>query len=222
MWDVIAQYGIAELSIPNSLGFEIATVLEGAVIAGELQPDEVYSARNLAARFGVSVTPVREALLALTNEGLFEPVRNRGFRVVRPSSTELDNLLELRRLIEIPTARVAAEMGTDQHTLKQLRVLAKIIETAALNRDIVTLCRVDIDFHCMQLAIAGNPQLVSAVRSFRVRSRIYGIAELVGAGVSEELSRDHSRMVDLIEARDADAAEQLMAEHLGHVRKSWA
>lgn len=217
---------IGELSIPNSLSFEIARSLEGAVISGELGPGEVYSARHLAEKFGVSATPVREALLALTNEGLLEPVRNRGFRVVRPTDEELDDLLELRRLIEIPTARKAAQAGTDEQTLSQLRVLARAIEIAAHERDIVTLCRVDIEFHCLQMSIAGNPQLVAAVRSFRVRSRLYGIAELVAddptAEVDEALTLDHLRMVDQIEARDADAAERLMAEHLTHVRKSWA
>jgi DNA-binding GntR family transcriptional regulator len=225
---ILIQEGknIVELSIPNSLSSEIARSLEGAVISGELGPGEVYSARHLAEKFGVSATPVREALLALTNEGLLEPVRNRGFRVVRPTDEELDNLLELRRLIEIPTARKAAQVGTDEQTLRQLRELAKTIEIAATERDFVTLCRVDIEFHCLQMSIAGNPQLVAAVRSFRVRSRLYGIAEVIGDNPAEEmneaLTRDHSRMVDLIEARDADAAEQLMAGHLSHVRKSWA
>lgn len=217
---------LGELSIPKSLSFEIARSLEGAVISGELGPGEVYSARHLAEKFGVSATPVREALLALTNEGLLEPVRNRGFRVVRPTGEELDDLVELRRLIEIPTARKAAQTGTDEQTLSQLRVLARAIEIAAHERDIVTLCRVDIEFHCLQMSIAGNPQLVTAVRSLRVRSRLYGIAELVGDDPTEEvdeaLTRDHLRMVDQIEARDADAAELLMAEHLTHVRKSWA
>ena len=138
------------------------------MISGELGPGEVYSARQLAEKFGVSATPVREALLALTNEGLLEPVRNRGVSRRAPH----------RRRTGQPAGVAAPHRGT--------------------NGAQGGAGRVDIEFHCLQMSIAGNPQLVAAVRSFRVRSRLYGIAELVGDDPTEEvneaLTRDHLRM----------------------------
>ncbi len=57
-------------------------MLRASIVAGELEPGEIYSAPALAERLGVSATPVREAMLDLAKDGLVEPVRNRGFRIV--------------------------------------------------------------------------------------------------------------------------------------------
>jgi DNA-binding GntR family transcriptional regulator len=65
----------------NSLREQVSHALRAALIAGELRPGVVYSAPVLAAGFGVSATPVREAMLDLAKEGLVEVVRNKGFRV---------------------------------------------------------------------------------------------------------------------------------------------
>jgi len=74
----------------GSLREQVSRALEAALVAGELQPGEIYSAPGLAERFGVSATPVREALLDLVRDGFVEVVRNRGFRVVEMSETDLD------------------------------------------------------------------------------------------------------------------------------------
>jgi len=65
-----------------SLRGEAVRRIRAAIIYGEIAPQEIHSAPALAARMGVSVTPVREALLELTSRGMVEQVRNRGFRVV--------------------------------------------------------------------------------------------------------------------------------------------
>ena len=68
-------------------------------------PGEVYSAPVLGARFGVSATPVREAMVDLSREGLVETVPNKGFRVTAVSESDLDDIAALRMLIEPPTVR---------------------------------------------------------------------------------------------------------------------
>src|SRR5919199_1566442 len=73
----------------------VADALRAALIAGELRPGEVYSAPGLAARFGVSATPVREAMLDLVREGLVDTVPNKGFRVRDLSDRELDEITEM-------------------------------------------------------------------------------------------------------------------------------
>src|SRR5918997_6394280 len=81
----------------------VADALRAALIAGELRPGEVYSAPGLATRFGVSATPVREAMLDLAKEGLVDTVPNKGFRVTAVSEKQLDEYTHIRALIEIPT-----------------------------------------------------------------------------------------------------------------------
>ncbi|MGN6600433.1 MAG: GntR family transcriptional regulator, partial [Actinomycetes bacterium] len=87
----------------QSLRERAADALRAALVAGEMRPGVTYSAPSLAAQFGVSATPVREAMLGLAKEGLVEAVRNKGFRVTELSDRDLDEITELRSLVEVPT-----------------------------------------------------------------------------------------------------------------------
>lgn len=91
---------------------EIIETLRAAVISGQLTPNHVYSAPILAEQFGVSPTPVREAMIQLANDGLFESVRNKGFRVREPSEEELDELAELRMLLRYPRCVASRRSGS--------------------------------------------------------------------------------------------------------------
>ncbi|WP_225727892.1 MULTISPECIES: GntR family transcriptional regulator [unclassified Nocardia] len=201
---------------------EIIEKLRGAVITGELRPGVVYSAPGLAEQFGVSPTPVREAMIDLAKEGLFETLRNKGFRVREPSDQELDNLAEIRLLIEAPTVRKVAEAGIPGPILAELRALADGIEKAAIELDFITYISIDTEFHCRLLGLAGNNELVETVRSLRARSRLYGVRPLAEQGKLIPSAHEHVEVLDLIERGDAAGAEELIRRHIGHVRGIWA
>ena len=201
---------------------EIIETLRAAVISGQLTPNQVYSAPILAEQFGVSPTPVREAMIQLANDGLFESVRNKGFRVREPSEEELDELAELRMLLEVPTVRRLAEVGVAPEALAELRVVAERIESAAAENDLIGHLTADLEFHCRLLGLAGNKHLVQTVRSLKARSRIGGLRQLAAEGQLVPTAHEHAEILDLIAARDADGAERLMRNHIGHVRGIWA
>lgn len=213
---------LPSFGVPRNLRERITETLRAAVISGELRPGAVHSAPHLAAQFGVSATPVREAMLDLVKEGLVDTVRNKGFRVTEPSEKDLDDLSELRALIEVPTVRRLAETGVDPQVLVRLRPLAAGIERAAVEHDLIAHVATDMQFHLMLLAEAGNPQLVEVVRSLRARSRIYGLRRLAEREELVPSSAEHVQLLDLLEARDADGAEALMDRHIRHVRGIWA
>lgn len=201
---------------------ELTETLRGAVISGELRPGVVYSAPSLAEQFGVSATPVREAMLDLVREGLVETLRNKGFRVTDLSDKELDDLTALRALIEIPTVAEIARHGVARADIDRLRPLAAGIEDAARRGDLVAHVTIDMEFHLGLLSLAGNPYLVDTVRSLRSRSRIYGLRSLAERDQLVPSSHEHSELLDLVEAGDAAGAEELMRRHIGHVRGIWA
>src|SRR4051795_2428322 len=98
---------VRRLAQRENLRDSVANALRAAVISGELKPGEVYSAPMLGARFGVSATPVREAMLDLVREGLVISLRNKGFRVTEVSADALDTLARMRlRLDPPPTLNV--------------------------------------------------------------------------------------------------------------------
>ncbi|MFJ5058674.1 GntR family transcriptional regulator [Streptomyces nigra] len=200
---------------------KVADALRAALIAGELRPGEVYSAPGLAARFGVSATPVREAMLDLAKEGLVDTVPNKGFRVTAVSEKQLDEYKHIRALIEIPTV-VELAATADPVSLEALRPAAREIVRAAADGDLIAYVEADTRFHLGLLALAGNAHLVEVVRDLRKRSRLYGLTALVEAGRLLASAEEHLELLDALLARDERAVREVMTRHLGHVRGLWA
>ncbi|MEU0937927.1 GntR family transcriptional regulator [Embleya sp. NPDC005971] len=199
----------------------VARELRAALIAGEMRPGVVYSAPALAAQFGVSPTPVREAMLDLANEGLVEAVRNKGFRVTELSDRELDEFTEVRALIEVPVvARLAGVVTPAQ--LAALRPVAEEIVAAAEEGDLIRYVEADRRFHLSLLALAGNEHLVRVVGDLRKRSRLYGLSRLAQNGRLAASAAEHLELLDALATGDPARAEDVMARHIGHVRHLWA
>jgi len=224
-----ADLGPVDLQLPDlgsrmSLRQQVTEALRGAVVSGVMEPGELYSAPNLAAMLGVSATPVREAMLDLAKEGLIEAVRNKGFRVTELTDAELDQLTELRSLLEVPTVAAIAERYTDawRADIDALSSDAADIVRCAETGDLIGHVAADRRFHLGLLSLHGNAQLVETVGELRARSRLYGLQQLAERGLLTASAAEHQQLLDLIVARDVDGARELMAHHIGHVRGQWA
>ncbi|MEV3989937.1 GntR family transcriptional regulator [Streptomyces sp. NPDC049837] len=200
---------------------QVAHALRAALISGELRPGQVYSAPALAEDFGISATPVREAMLDLAREGLVEPVRNKGFRVTEVDDRDLDQYTEIRSLIEVPTVGRVARTAP-RADLEALRPVAEEIVRAAREHDLIGYLEADRRFHLSLLALAGNDRLVEVVGDLRKRTRLYGLTALDERDRLLPSAEEHLELLDLMLAGDAKAAEECMAKHLGHVRSIWA
>ncbi|WP_351231055.1 GntR family transcriptional regulator [Streptomyces sp. NPDC002133] len=212
---------ISLITAQERLRDQVAHALRAALVAGELRPGHVYSAPGLAADFGISATPVREAMLDLAREGLVEPVRNKGFRVTEVSERDLDQYTELRALIEVPTIGAVTRLATREQ-LEKLRPVAEEIVMYASGHDLIGYLDADRRFHLGLLALAGNDRLVETVGDLRKRSRLYGLTRLDELGLLIASAVEHHELLDLMLAGDAQAAEACMTRHLGHVRSLWA
>ncbi|GAB3899188.1 GntR family transcriptional regulator [Microbispora bryophytorum subsp. camponoti] len=205
----------------QNLRERVAQALRDALVAGEMRPGVVYSAPALAARFGVSATPVREAMLDLAKEGLFEALRNKGFRVAEVSERDLDEIIEIRRLLEVPTvARLAGQCPAAE--AEALRPIAEEIVSAAGRGDLLAYVAADQRFHLALLALSGNARLVETVRDLRGRARLYGLRGLPDARMMAASACEHLDLLDALVRGDAAAAESLMNHHLQHVRAIWS
>jgi DNA-binding GntR family transcriptional regulator len=206
---------------PRSLREQVTQALRSALLSGELRPGVVYSAPVLAVEFGVSATPVREAMLDLAKEGLVEAVRNKGFRMIGMTERDLDDVTEVRALIEIPATLAVARSAAPEQ-LEQLRGSARAVVTAALGGDLAEFADADRAFHLGLLALTGNPRLVETVGELRKRSRLAGLSVLAERGLLLASAREHERLLDLMLARDLDGTARLLRTHLGHIRSTWA
>ncbi|MGA5699746.1 GntR family transcriptional regulator [Peterkaempfera bronchialis] len=205
---------------------QVAQALRAALIAGELRPGVVYSAPGLASQYGVSATPVREAMLDLTREGLVEAVRNKGFRVTEMTARDLDEFTEVRTLIEVPTVGRVATAATAKQ-LEALRPAALETVAAAHAHDVLRYLEADRRFHLDLLSLAGNTHLVEVVGDLRRRSRLYGLdhpdhpdrtgrTDRTGRLVAS--AEEHLELLDLLLAGDREGAEQCMLRHLSLAR----
>ncbi|MEU5312734.1 GntR family transcriptional regulator [Streptomyces sp. NPDC021562] len=192
---------------------QILDALRTALVGGELLPGEVYSAPVLGERFGVSATPVREAMQQLALEGAVEVVPNRGFRVVERGARELAELAEVRALIEVPVMmRLARSVPAERWVA--LRPLAEESVRAAATGCRATYAEADRAFHRAVLGLAGNEQLVQIAEDLRRRA-----VPLRGAR-AEMMSdaAEHSALLDVLVARDLEAVRTLVAGHFADAR----
>ncbi len=205
----------------GSLREQVTRALEAAVIAGELQPGVIYSAPALAERFQVSATPVREAMLDLVNEGMVEPVRNRGFRVVEVSEADLDQISQIRLLVEVPTMGQVAKMLT-QEKIAELSQLGKAIEEAAQRGDLIDYLDCDRKFHAQLISAISNPRLTDLVDRLRRQARLFGLQQLADTGQLVASAREHRTLLRVLQSGDVAASEALMTAHIAHTRGLWA
>ncbi|MFJ5833030.1 GntR family transcriptional regulator [Streptomyces sp. NPDC093089] len=197
----------------HSVRGQILDALRTALVGGELVPGEVYSAPALAERFGVSATPVREAMQRLAVEGAVEVVPNRGFRVTERTPRELAELAEVRALIEVPVMlRLARTVPAARWA--ELRPLAEATAAAAARGDRAHYAETDRAFHRAVLSLAGNTQLLTIADDLHRRSQwplISAPALRHGDLVAD--AAEHTALLDALIAQDLTVVQSLVREH---------
>ncbi|MFE2316413.1 GntR family transcriptional regulator [Streptomyces sp. NPDC059441] len=205
----------------TSLRDQALAVLRKALVVGELAPGVVYSAASLAKDFGVSTSPVREAMLALVDEGLLETVPNRGFRVVAISERDLAEIFELRMMLEVQGVGRAAEVGLGER-LERLQLLVDVIEKTAREGDVVANLQADRDFHIALMEATGNRRLAGTVARLRDQTRLYNLHTLAADGRLNDSAAEHRPLLEAVARGDREQAEELMRRHLAHVPGDWS
>jgi DNA-binding GntR family transcriptional regulator len=204
-----------------SLRGRIGESLSAAIISGELAPGTLVSVPTLAAQFEVSATPVREAMLDLEQRGFVTSVRNKGFRVTDVSEQDLREVIELRRLLEVPAMRALAA-NFPVETLPAWRAMAAEITEYADSSNLTGFIERDRDFHLGLLELYGNKRLVEAVRELRQQTRMVNLVRMRKSNKLHDSAHEHHQMLDLLEKGDGEALEQLIIVHLGHILAWWS
>lgn len=205
----------------ESLREQVERMIAARIVSGETPPGEVLTVPTLAGDFGVSATPVREAMLNLARRGFLRPIRNRGFQVTEVSVDELNQLTDVRLLLEAPPMRRVAG-AIDGALEKELRELAERIVAAGKGRRFEEYLEADTAFHLRILAVTGNQKLVDTVRELRQQTRLVGLVRLADSDTLVPTAQEHAELVDLLVAGDGEGAEALMRRHLGHVGGVWS
>jgi DNA-binding GntR family transcriptional regulator len=205
----------------TSLRDQVLRAIRNGLVTGQIVPGVVYSAAALAAELGVSNSPVREAMLALVDEGLMEVVPNRGYRPVTLTAADTAEIIQLRELLEVPAVGLAAE-GDISDVHAALEDLVGVIEQTAAAGDIAGNLDADRDFHIMLAGAGGNRRLASLVASLRDQARLYNLRHLAESGELRASAAEHRPLLAAVAAGDRPLAERLTRAHLAHLATDWS
>ncbi|WP_329133435.1 GntR family transcriptional regulator [Streptomyces sp. NBC_01476] len=206
----------------SSLRQQIADALRDEVLTGRMQAGRHFTVKEIAETYGVSATPVREALVDLAAQGLLEVEQHRGFQVRRFTAGDFRSLIEARVFIVEAAFRDMAEHGMGDlpaDAIASVRRRAEAAARAARAGVLDVLIGCDLRFWRELTAIGGNPHISEFLDRVRIQTWIYAVPHLRGlrdlAGVCWS---GHVELVEAVADRDTEAARRLTLEYNAHLR----
>ena len=197
---------------PDALGAMVAA-LEEDVVFGRLHPRERLVEDDLMARFDVKRHIAREALAALDRMGLIERRKNVGALVRSFSTQEVQELYELRGMLEVEAAR-KIPLPVPPESLDRLTSIQQQHDAAVAEGNARLVFRINLAFHQELFALAGNDTLHKAITEYARQTHPIRFASLVSADYRERARQEHWQMIEALRAQDRDALVRLCAEHL--------
>jgi DNA-binding GntR family transcriptional regulator len=193
----------------------VADYLRRAILSGEIGPGERIRQEDVAARFGASRLPVREALRILEAEGLTEHHRHKGARVPRLGMHEVAVIYQMRERLEPLALAESLPNLTDDDLRRLMRIQERIEETT----DIEEFLALDREFHLLSYAGCRIDQLSSMVVRLWNSTQHYRRAFMHISGPTRRwvVNAEHRLILDAVERRDAVDAERCLS---GHIRRT--
>ena len=199
---------------PRALYEEVAELLRQRIFKRELEPGSWIDELKIAEEYGISRTPLREALKVLAAEGLVTMKVRRGAYVTEVSEKDLADVYHLLSLLESDAASVVAARATDAQ-MAELEALHAELEAAAkpgkVDRD--QFFAINERFHMRLLALADNRWRDQMVADLRKVMKLNRHNSLLKSGRIEESLREHRELMQALKTRDAGAAMQRMRTH---------
>ena len=189
--------------------------IRAAILDGRLSPGERTSVRALSDALGISRTPVREALVELANGRMVEFERNRGVRILVAQRSDVQEIFQLRLLLEVPATHAAVPKLGKPGVKALAATLTAMRESGD---DESTFMQHDWAFHEALLSANGNRRLVEIIENVRHQTRLHGISTVGRSRPLAAIVTEHTAIYDAAAAGDADGAAAAMAVHLTTTR----
>ncbi|AKG44286.1 transcriptional regulator [Streptomyces xiamenensis] len=204
----------------STLREQLADALREEILAGRLAPGGEFTVREIAEHYGVSATPVREALVDLSAQGLLEVEQHRGFRIRQDTLSDFERLIEAQALVcqgvlhQNPTLALPQ---ADPGEFTSIRRRAAAARQAALGGDLDILIGYDLRFWREFDALLTNPHIGEFMDRMRVRCWAYTVPYLRRRhSLDGRLWSGHLELADAVERRDAKDTERLLGAHRAH------
>ncbi|MCD6304824.1 MAG: GntR family transcriptional regulator [Deltaproteobacteria bacterium] len=205
--------GLRSLPERRSLGQGVYERLKQAIIQGDLGPGSRVVESRLAGIFGISRTPVREAIHKLEREGLLRQETNRGFFVEGLGRSDIEETFGIRSILESYAARLAA-LRHEEGELHPLEAKLMVYQEHLDQGDLGSLPQINTEFHDLLYGLSRSPRLIKMINDLRDHIYRYRVVILKVREMAELSHADHRHMLGAMKDRDADRVERLVKDHL--------
>jgi DNA-binding GntR family transcriptional regulator len=209
------RVAVDPLDGPASLKRQAYTALKNAIAAmdvygsrAEIRLDE----RRLAADFGISRTPVREAMAQLEREGFVRSEPRRGVYVVRKSKREVIELITAWAALESMAARLITLQASNEE-IASLRRMFATFENGAVRAHLDEYSQLNIEFHQTIIRLSRNDALIQLAENLFTHMRMIRRKTIGEKDRADRSIRDHMHIIEALEARDTVRAEALVRDH---------
>ena len=215
---------IRPLQRPVPLRQSVYDALIDLIVGGELPPGQHMVETDLARQLGVSRQPIREALHRMEAEGWVDLRPSQGAFVHVPTDSEVDELLDVRALLEAETARLAAagsgsSLQARQTQLARLREICREGQAAAEADDFGSAVAANNAFHA-EIAVMGGNAVLAELADI-VGRRVQWYYRMVAPARGHGSWAEHAEMIDVIEAGDPERAQALARRHTERTRQAY-
>ncbi|EPD56283.1 MULTISPECIES: GntR family transcriptional regulator [Streptomyces] len=210
----------------STLRQQIADALRDEVLAGRLQPGQEFTVKEIAEQYGVSATPVREALVDLSAQGLLDADQHRGFHVHEYSVEDYRGIVEARSLVtdgmfhSLEDGHQRFRRADEPRTVAALagvRRRGEEAQRASLAGDLTVLIGYDLRYWNELGTLFGNPYLADFLHRLRVQSWVCAVQHLRRlTDLRGALWSGHTDLVDALAQRDTKTARSIVAQYNAH------
>ncbi len=191
----------------------VFNTLREAILKGDLKPGERLMELQLAAKLGVSRTPIREAIRMLEQEGLAVTTPRKGAEVAKMTLKDMEDVLEIRASLDELASQVATVRITEEQ-LVRLKERKQDFEISLKSGNVKMIAEADVKFHDVIYEATNNPKLVSMLNNLREQIYRYRIEYLKDTEKYPTLIKEHEEIYQSLLARDEEAALKSTIVHV--------
>jgi len=210
-----SQPALAPIDVTPSFKHKAYAALKNAIVAMDIYQnrEEIrLDERKLAQDFGISRTPVREAMAQLESEGFVRSVPRRGIYVVRKTKAEVIEMITAWAALESMAARLVTQSATSDQ-IAALRKMFTTFEGDQVRAHLDEYSEVNIEFHQTIIKLSGNRVLIELAGNLFTHMRMIRRKTIVEKDRVDRSIRDHIKIIEALEARATDRAEELVRDH---------
>ncbi len=189
--------------------------LREAILRGDLLPGERLMELQLAAKLGVSRTPIREAIRMLEQEGLAVTVPRKGAEVAKMTLKGMEDVLEIREALDELAVQLAC-VRISEEQLQELQHRKQDFETSLASGDVKQMAEADVHFHDVIYEATGNPKLMNLLNNLREQIYRYRVEYIKKVENHPILIREHEAIYQALLSRNEEAAVISIRDHVAN------